>query len=93
MPKRHIRTFDEFNPEEKKSLAIAVKKILLALDKMINKPSYNFYFHLSPKGDDLHFHLEICPKLSIQAGFELGSDMYINVVPPEDAAKHYKSNI
>lgn len=93
MPKRHVKTLDELNSDEKYSFALAVKKILLALDKMINKPSYNFYFHISPKNGDLHLHLEVCPKLSIQAGFEIGSDMYINVLLPEDAAKHYKSNI
>ncbi|MFH1125638.1 MAG: galactose-1-phosphate uridylyltransferase [Candidatus Altiarchaeota archaeon] len=93
MPKRHVRNLGESSVEEKQSFSLAVKKILLALDRMINKPSYNFYLHVSPKDGDLHFHMEICPKLSIQAGFEIGSDMYINVVPPEDAARHYKSNI
>jgi len=93
MPKRHVKNIGEMTFDEKKSFALAVKKILSALDKMINKPPYNFYLHISPKNEDLHFHMEICPKLSIQAGFELGSDMYINVVPPEDAAKHYKNSI
>ncbi|MBM3309303.1 MAG: galactose-1-phosphate uridylyltransferase [Candidatus Altiarchaeales archaeon] len=93
MPKRHVKNLDELKPEEKKSFTLAVKKTLLSLDKMLNKPPYNFYFHVSPKKGDLHMHLEICPKLSIQAGFEFGSDMYINVVPPEDAARHYKTGI
>lgn len=93
MPKRHVGDWGELTPGEKESFAGAVKRVLLALDKMISKPSYNFYLHVSPPNDDLHFHLEMCPKLSIQAGFELGSDMFINVVPPESAALHYKSNI
>lgn len=93
MPKRHVKGWGELNSGEKNSFADAVKKILLSLDRMINKPPYNFYLHVSPQNADLHFHLEMCPKLSIQAGFELGSDMFINVVLPESAALHYKSNI
>jgi UDPglucose--hexose-1-phosphate uridylyltransferase len=92
-PKRHVTSLDEFSPEEKQSFAGALKKTLLALDKMIDKPPYNFYLHVSPAESDLHVHLELCPKLSIQAGFELGSDMFINVVPPEEAAQYYKTNI
>jgi len=92
-PKRHVRSFGELTHVEKHSFALATKKVLQALDKMLETPPYNFYMHVSPQDGNLHFHMEVCPKLSIQAGFELGSSMYINVVPPEDAAKHYKSNI
>ncbi|MDD5111287.1 MAG: galactose-1-phosphate uridylyltransferase [Candidatus Altiarchaeota archaeon] len=93
MPKRHVRSFGELSPAEQYSFANAVKQVLLALDRMINKPPYNFYLHVSPAGEDLHFHMELCPKLSIQAGFELGSGMNINVVTPEEAARHYKNNL
>jgi UDPglucose--hexose-1-phosphate uridylyltransferase len=32
-------------------------------------------------------HLRIYPKLGIEAGFELNTDININSVPPESAAK------
>ena len=34
-----------------------------------------------------HWHVEILPKLTGLAGFELGSGFHINPVPPEDAAR------
>ncbi|MCL5960340.1 MAG: hypothetical protein M1358_13695, partial [Chloroflexi bacterium] len=34
-----------------------------------------------------HWHLEILPKLSIAAGFELGSGLMINTALPESAAE------
>jgi len=33
-----------------------------------------------------HWHVKILPKLATPAGFEIGSAMSINTVPPEDAA-------
>ncbi len=37
-------------------------------------------------GDAYYWHVEVLPKLSIAAGFELGTDVYIDVVTPESAA-------
>jgi len=93
MPKRHVHGIGDLSNMEKKSFALAVKKTLQSLDRMLDRPPYNFYLHVSPRNQDLHFHLELCPKLSIQAGFELGSGMFINTLLPEEAAKHYSSNI
>ncbi len=33
-----------------------------------------------------HWHVEILPRLSVLAGLELGAGIYVNTVPPEDAA-------
>jgi UDPglucose--hexose-1-phosphate uridylyltransferase len=36
--------------------------------------------------DNGHWHLELLPRLSILAGVELGAGIYVNALPPEDAA-------
>ncbi|MEJ2242168.1 MAG: hypothetical protein P8Y18_08510, partial [Candidatus Bathyarchaeota archaeon] len=36
--------------------------------------------------DYYHWHLEVYPRLSIWAGFEKSTGMFINVISPEDAA-------
>ena len=33
-----------------------------------------------------HWHFEIVPRLSVLAGLELGAEIYVNWLPPEDAA-------
>jgi len=48
-------------------------------------------FHYAPTKKDLHFHIEIKPRVSSWGGFELGSDIIINTVLPETAAKFYRS--
>lgn len=90
MPKRHVTSLEFLDEEERFSLARILKKLVGGLNSSLNYPPYNFYLHISPKREDLHFHLELCPRLSKWAGFELGSGMIINTIPPEMAAKHYR---
>ncbi|MBN2014297.1 MAG: galactose-1-phosphate uridylyltransferase [Candidatus Altiarchaeota archaeon] len=90
MPKRHVRTLEELSDLEKKSFAEMLKKILRRLHMSLNKPPYNFWLHHSPEDGDLHLHLELAPRLSSFAGMEYGSEVVINVIPPETAAFHYK---
>jgi UDPglucose--hexose-1-phosphate uridylyltransferase len=33
-----------------------------------------------------HWHVDIAPRLTIKAGFELGTGVDINIYPPEKAA-------
>jgi len=81
------------NDAELHSFAEMLKNVISRLNSILNYPSYNFYLHISPENEDLHFHLEFCPRVSKLGGFELGSDIVINIMPPEVAAKHYREGI
>lgn len=87
-PKRHVGGLFELNQEEYNSMAEIMKKILLKLKKL--GASYNHFLHYAPKGEDLHFHIEICPRIATWGGFELSAGTVINSVSPEDAAKFYR---
>jgi UDPglucose--hexose-1-phosphate uridylyltransferase len=93
MPKRHVSSLEGLNPVERLSLASIIKKVETVLNTTLNFPPHNYYFHVSPKDEDIHFHMEICPRLARWAGFELGSGIIINTMPPESAAEHYRKNI
>jgi UDPglucose--hexose-1-phosphate uridylyltransferase len=47
-----------------------------------------------PRGDEdkeyFMWHVQIVPRLTTPAGFEMGSGMSINTVLPEDAAEYLK---
>ena len=75
-----------------KSLAEALRVSLGGLKSMVDDPPYNFGFHQITDGscDYYHWHLEVYPRLSIWAGFEKSTGIFINVVLPEDAAKHLR---
>jgi len=80
---------NELNDDEFKDLAEILRNILKKL-KTINA-SYNFVLHYAPKGKDLHFHIEVMPRISILAGFELGSGDLINTVSSEEAGEFYRT--
>jgi len=86
--KRHKRTMEELEEEELGDLAIILKKILVKLKKL--NASYNFFLHYSPEGEDLHFHIEITPRVATWGGFELSTNAVINSVLPESAARFYR---
>lgn len=87
-PKEHVRSITEMNRQKLKDLAEILKKILIKLKKL--NASYNMQLHYAPKGEDLHFHIEICPRISIFGGFEILTGDTINSLPPEEAAKFYR---
>jgi UDPglucose--hexose-1-phosphate uridylyltransferase len=50
-------------------------------------PELNLWIRTAPSGDDrFHWHVDIAPRLTIKAGFELGTGVDINIYPPERAA-------
>lgn len=87
-PKRHLNCLNDMNEQEYNDLAEQLRLFTSKLEE-INAP-YNFYLHHSVEGDDLHFHVEIAPRISIWAGLELGSDIDINIIAPESAARFYR---
>ncbi|MGE5407809.1 MAG: DUF4921 family protein [Syntrophothermus sp.] len=50
-------------------------------------PELNLWVRTAPRGaEPFHWHVDIAPRLTIRAGFELGTGVDINVYPPERAA-------
>ncbi len=94
IPKKHNSHFESVSPQEINNLASVIRLTLAKLKDGLNDPAYNYYIHTSPCHSGplayYHWHLEIRPKLSIPAGFEIGSGIMINIVRPEDAAAFLK---
>lgn len=88
-PKIHVTNMNDLSDEEFGDLADILKNILSKLKEL--DASYNFFLHYAPEGKDLHFHIEITPRLANWAGFEFSSNIIINSVSPEDAAKFYRA--
>jgi UDPglucose--hexose-1-phosphate uridylyltransferase len=50
-------------------------------------PELNLWIRTAPHGaEPFHWHIDIAPRLTIKAGFELGTGVDINIYPPERAA-------
>ena len=87
-PKQHKKTMEELTESELNDIAAAMKKILIKLKKL--NAAYNMYLHYSPAKENLHFHIEICPRIANWGGFEYSTNFIINSVMPEDAAGFYR---
>jgi len=95
-PKRHQSTLLDMSQVEINDLAVALRSCLGGLRTLLKDPPYNFGFHIAinkEESDYYHWHLEVYPKLSIWAGFEKSTGMFINVVPPEDAAENLREAV
>ena len=81
---------------EIETFAETLKTSLSALKNLVNDPPYNYGFHLCldrSAEDYYHWHLEVYPRLSIWAGFEKNTGMYINTVKPETSASELRKTI
>jgi UDPglucose--hexose-1-phosphate uridylyltransferase len=68
------------------NLARTLHSTLGALFRLLGNPPYNYGIHTAPSNPeitDYHWHVEILPRLSVWAGFELSTGVYINTTPPE----------
>ncbi|MEK9154737.1 MAG: DUF4921 family protein [Patescibacteria group bacterium] len=94
-PKNHLSYFEDTASKEMSFVVDALQKALLKIEKKLKDPDYNFFIHTAPVSDKrqhshYHWHIEILPKISISAGFELGTGIEITVVDPDEAAKILK---
>ena len=88
-PTMHQGSFHDMADEEVDDLARILRRTLDAIRTTCADPDFNLVVYSAPiDGYEVvfHWHLKILPKLSTPAGFEMGSAMSINTVPPEDAA-------
>lgn len=91
LPRRHEASFLDTKAQERAELASFLEEVLRALACSLDDPPYNYYLHTAPLRSPLlphyHWHLEIHPRVGINAGFEMGSGVYINEIAPEEAAR------
>ncbi|NOY89468.1 MAG: galactose-1-phosphate uridylyltransferase [FCB group bacterium] len=89
--KKHMPSFVAIDDEEIMELAWVLREVLGKLYYGLNNPNYNYIIRSAPIGDEdtryLHWYMVIIPKITIPAGFEIGSGIYINTIAPEESAR------
>jgi UDPglucose--hexose-1-phosphate uridylyltransferase len=95
LPREHEPHFTRLS--QPAAFAHALKEALSRLRALLGDVPYNFVLHTAPQGPDwpgveawYHWHLEIIPRLTKLAGFEWGTGMFINPMPPELAAEYLR---
>lgn len=94
-PKKHESQFELTSKTSMKAFAQILCSTLEKLDKTLDNPPLNMYIHtlptISEESSSYHWHLEITPRVSSFGGFELGSDIIIDVMSPEEAAEYLRN--
>lgn len=94
LPKKHESQFEMTTKESMAEFSDALWEVLHMIDKTLENPPLNFFVHTLPTiiedSASYHWHLEIVPRVSRYGGFELGSEVIINTMPPEEATHYLK---
>ena len=94
MPKRHQADFGCISNSEKKDFAEILQGVLANLYYKLDNPDYNYVINSAVRykteEPQVHWYCQILPRLSTQAGFEIGSGISINPSLPEEDAKFLK---
>lgn len=90
LPKFHNPCFARTSPDRMVELASVLRRTLKGLHDALGNPDFNLILHTAPVEDEAKpyflWHIEIRPRLTTQAGFELGTGIYINTAVPEQTA-------
>jgi UDPglucose--hexose-1-phosphate uridylyltransferase len=66
-------------------LGTAVRALAAAFE---TPPQLNLWVRTAPRGtEEFCWHIDIVPRLTVRAGFELGTGVEVNIYPPERAAE------
>lgn len=87
--------FDRLPDEDLQLAGLAVRKMLVGLDQLLGDPDYNLILHTPPLLADadriLPWYVQIIPRLTATAGFEIGAGVHVNITSPERAANALKA--
>jgi UDPglucose--hexose-1-phosphate uridylyltransferase len=72
-----------------------IRTALRALaERFDGPPELNLWIRTAPRGTEhFHWHVDIAPRVTVRAGFELGTGVDINVYPPERAAADLRETL
>jgi UDPglucose--hexose-1-phosphate uridylyltransferase len=88
IPKSHELHLQDTDDNTLAAVGRGLRDAMSSLNRVLGDVAYNVGFHSAPHQHtgEYHWHIHIWPNLVTQAGFERGTGVMINVVPPEQAA-------
>jgi UDPglucose--hexose-1-phosphate uridylyltransferase len=88
VPRRPAPRFEE-DAGGASMVATALRALEAALGTL---PQLNLWVRTAPRGaEEFCWHVDLVPRLTVHAGFELGTGVPINVYPPERAASDLRA--
>jgi UDPglucose--hexose-1-phosphate uridylyltransferase len=90
LPRRPAPSFEDDGPVGTEML----RRALGGVAELLDSPQLNLWVRTAPRdAGDFQWHIDILPRLTVRAGFEMGTGVEVNVYPPERAAADLKEVI
>jgi len=90
VPREHSSHYETLSLAQAAQLGQIMKRSIEKIEAVLDRVAYNSIIHTAPFDtfdlDHYHWHIEIIPRVTKTAGFEWGTGLFINSVPPEEAA-------
>jgi UDPglucose--hexose-1-phosphate uridylyltransferase len=92
VPKHSKESFAKCPDAMLNELARSCHWLITTIEKFVEQPGYNFLLHHAPSqmSEGNHWYFEILPRLTRPAGFEWGTNIWVNPVSPETAARRLR---
>ena len=95
LPQQYV-DFDDLTDEQMLELGLLLQNTINRLESVLHEPAYNFIIQLAPLASEnskrfYRWSIEIFPRLTRPAGFEWGTQCWLNPVAPETAAEKLRA--
>ena len=97
LPRVAAARFEDIGDKMLREFALLSREVLHSLETILPGAAYNFVLYTSPFKDYwdnvFHWRMELFPRLTRVAGFEWGSDCFINPILPENSAARMRAQL
>ena len=94
-PRQHEVSFVKSTQKGISELSEVIHKSIESLTKTLGIVAFNLVVHSSPEkktSKQIHWHVEIYPRIETKTGLEISSNIQVNKILPEEAAKKLAKN-
>ncbi|HMP78624.1 MAG TPA: DUF4921 family protein [Pirellulaceae bacterium] len=92
VPRNSTSSFCESSSDMLQELVELSQSYITRIESLFGQPGYNWMVHQLPfnQTESDHWFVEIFPRLAKTAGYEMGTDIWVNAVSPELAARRLR---
>ena len=85
--------FEDASDAHVLGVAVVLRDVLVAVSMSLDDPAYNVVVHTAAASsrDPYHWWVEVAPRTSVVAGFEMGTGVLVNTVDPLTAATQLRA--
>ena len=88
VPKRHTAAFTSLDERELMELATLLQQAPASMSTIAS--AYNWSFMSFPRSAAAHFYVDLFPRMTTLAGFELGTGTFVEIIDPAAAARRLR---